>query len=195
MAKRNLAKVDSKPAHRAGADRLSGLHAAIGVLNLSPEGVQALVAELESQYERRVNVTIYNFYGPTKFTGDANMANVKNTGPIGAQAIGSHARADSRGNVTQRLTPEKAAPIAALLKELQQLLAGVQLANPAPLENTRQELDTAIRATEQEDAGAATDAWNKVKTWIGGALDIGAFAAATATKIGALVEKIGTLFS
>jgi hypothetical protein len=62
------------------------------------------------------------------------------------------------------------------------------------LDTTRQELDSAIEAVQSSDSPAATTAWCKVKTWITSALDIGAFAAATATKVRELVDQIGKLW-
>ncbi|HEX3152945.1 MAG TPA: hypothetical protein VHR66_33040 [Gemmataceae bacterium] len=121
------------------------------------------------------------------------------SGPTMAKSFGTESKAESHGNLIQQsgLRSQDFAQLALLFEELAQILTTAQVPNRKKLDEAVDTLGEAKSATEAPapEKGRVIAAWDKVRSWVTSAIDVGLFVETTAEKIKHLVGKIGGLIS
>jgi hypothetical protein len=123
----------------------------------------------------------------------------QSSGPTGAKAFGAKAKAISRGDVIQQqpLDIEARTQLGDILDALLGLVKKAKVGTPEARNEAVASLNTAKQRAKDPTAtkSAISEALEKARGWISSALQVGMFAAKSASQVRELMEQIGHLLS
>jgi len=166
--------------------------------SIEPEEIQKILKECANRNGLKIvcskesntvfHVHIYQEIGDSM----ADRYIDESKGPSGAKSFGRDSIAKNIGEVSQTLSIEKSSKLADLMEQLLTILDEAKLPQLEKLNETRNTIREIVAEahSEKPKVDKIYTCWNKARSWITKAIDVGVFISNTTLKLKDIIEKI-----